>query len=107
MAHGPYVTQLETAEMIRLYGDGYSLAEIGNRLGRHHSTVRSGLVAAGEYYPRPMRQLNSHEVAGVIDWYQRGVRVRDIMARFGVTSTSVIYRHLRRNGVALRGRSSL
>lgn len=101
MAH---VTQSETAEMIRLYGDGYSVNEICACLGRTRETIRRHLIDAGHYYPRPQRSLDDHEVAAVIQWYQLGVRIHDIMARFGITSTSVVYRHLRKRGVPLRGR---
>lgn len=94
MAHGPTVTQPETAKMIRMYYDGHQVKDIAARLGRCDDTVRRHLEAAGHFYPRPKRRLDSHEVASVIDWYQRGVRVRDIMARFGIVSAPMIYRHL-------------
>ena len=37
----------EVEEVIRLYGQGWSLARIGERIGRHHSVVLRALSRAG------------------------------------------------------------
>ena len=46
------VTDEEQAEMVRIWSQGPGLAEVARQLGRHPSTVRAHLIAAGVYEPR-------------------------------------------------------
>ncbi|MGY1681979.1 helix-turn-helix domain-containing protein [Geodermatophilus sp. SYSU D01176] len=52
----------EVQEALRLYGQGWSLARIGERFGRHHSVILRALERAG--MPRRDQHRRPHSQPG-------------------------------------------
>lgn len=94
------VTDADSRRMQELYYDGLTFVEIAAAMDRHPVHVARYLRDAGVHQPVRNR-LSVRDRRNIADWYERGVTITNIMARFAV-SESAIYNILRQYSVPLR-----
>ena len=91
----------EIDELVELYQQGKTLAELVERFGIYHRTAAAHLARRGI----PMRQqgLKKRQIPKVIQLYQEGRTLTEVGLRFGV-SQGVIRRVLEAHGIPRRRR---
>ena len=90
-------------KLIRLYKEGFTLKEVGDKIGVNPSTVLDYLKRFGiEIRPRGIpSQLNENDIAKMIDLYQKGHTAQEVGAKCGVNPSTVLD-YLKRFGIERR-----
>lgn len=96
----------DVAAAAAAYEHGASLADLENRFGVSHQTIRNRLAERGVAIRRrhSTREVTL-DVGAAAKAYEAGATVEEVAARFGV-STATANRRLKAHGVQLRDRSS-
>ncbi len=96
-----FLSAAQVDELVVLYREGLSLAELGRRFGIHSRTVRAHLVRRSVAL-RP-RGLNTGDVPEAVRLYQGGMTLMEVGLMLGV-SDKAVRSALAATGVTIRPR---
>lgn len=92
---------IETAEVVRLYGSGYTTAEIATQLGCTDNTVRRHLNKAGKTRRRQGSSLDQASIDAIVDLHRAGYTTAQITHQLGCTRIT-IHKYLDQGGFPRR-----
>ncbi|MEZ4588673.1 MAG: hypothetical protein R2909_20035 [Gemmatimonadales bacterium] len=96
-----FLTAAQVAKLVAAYGEGLTLAELGERFGIHHRTARAHL--ARQKVPLRTRGLDAKHVPEAVRLYEGGTSLMEIGLRFGA-SQNAVRRALAAQDVTIRSR---
>lgn len=94
----------QCAEVVRLYGEGVSVADISSRLGCRSTHITEALEAVGiarKPHGAALRAFTDEQAAAIALEYQAGVTANALAAKYGVTNVT-INNYLEAQGVQRR-----
>lgn len=91
--YNPPLDGLDGPNVLALYEEGLPMTVIAEVTGRPWASIWYWLTANGHHLPSP-----HVDVRRVLDWYERGVPVKVISARLGISINQIHY-HARKAGL--------
>jgi lambda repressor-like predicted transcriptional regulator len=92
-------------ELVRLYGEGATIDELGRRCGVHRTTIIAHLDRRWVPRRRVVRKLTDSLLAVASGRYAEGLSVAAVAAELGVHERNLA-REFRRSGTPIRARRS-
>lgn len=96
-----FLSPAEVDELVALYGEGLSVAELGRRFGIYSRTAAAHLVRRS--VPLRQRGLAPQDVSEAVRLYESGMTLMEVGLRFGA-SDKAVRRAVAAEGVAIRPR---
>lgn len=96
-----FLNPAQVDELVELYEDGMTPAELGERFGIYHRTVTAHLVRRS--VPLRRRGLAPEQVSEAVGLYEDGLTLMEIGRKFGV-SQEAVRRSVAAAGVTIRPR---